>query len=74
MLWESFSIFNSELFFHSITVPKMSSLINIIHFNNICIISAKLYIFDTVILWESFEVIQSEQLFYIIVVPKMNSL
>ena len=52
----------------------MNSLINIIHFNNICIISAKLYIFDTVILWESFEVIQSEQLFYSIVVLKMNSL
>ena len=52
----------------------MNSLINIIHFNNICIISAKLYIFDTVILWESFEVIQSEQLFYSIFVRKMNSL
>ena len=52
----------------------MNSLINIIHFNNICIISAKLYIFDTVILWESFEVIQSEQLLYSIVVAKMNSL
>ena len=52
----------------------MSSLINIIQYNNICIISAKLYIFDTVILWESFEVIQSEQLLYSIVVAKMNSL
>ena len=77
ILWESFSIFNSGQLSHSINVSKMHSLWNITYlnylYNIICIIIAKLFIFNTVTLWESLRVFNSEQLSHSTSVRKMNS-
>ena len=78
ILWESFEVIQSEQLLYSIVVAKMNSLRNIVHFdyikNTICIILAKLLIFDTVILWKSFPIFNSGQISHSINVSKMHSL
>ena len=71
------SIFNSGQLSQSINVSKINSLWNITYFNylynTLCIIIAKLFIFNTLTLWGSFRVLNSEQLSHSTSVQKMNS-